>query len=531
MSISLRNSMKLGRFRECEVVAGHEGLDKIIENMTVMEVPDIVDWLKGRELILTSLYAIKDDKDAQNLLIQQLFYAGVTALAIKPFHSMEAIPDTIIKSADKLGFPVIRIPDHVSYLDILSPVMQHIFDEKVVLQENLEQVTSVLQEISLNSQGVDVFAESVSTITRNVTTIESEFSFIHTPEPQQPIVPLSKEQKDELIIIKRPIRYKRKYGKEKMSCIVAPIIVDEAYFGNITSWEVNNDHLTIDLAILEKAASLLSLEFLRLKVKYDVEQQYKNDFMRELLFNPSISEKDLVEWGAKFHISEDKNYVCMLLEENQKTPSFTEEKLLTKTEVNSILQQKWPTILVGNIRDWICIILEADNNEKLHSICEEVMNLIDDYSSQKSPVCLGVGEIDEGPEGIKRSFLQAEQTLQLTKTTKEKREIIYYEDLGVFRLLSPLLGRREIYEFYESNMDKLVREDSKQELINTLKTYFYYNESLKDTANALYIHVNTLKYRIKRIEEITGCDFKKTEEKLNLFLGFKIYELLHFNRE
>ena len=517
--------MKLGKFRECEVVAGHEGLDKIIEHITVMEVPDIVDWLKGRELILTSLFAIKDDTDAQNLLIQQLYYAGVTALAIKPFHSMKYIPEEIIKSADKLGFPVIRIPDHVKYLDIISPVMQHIFDEKVVLQENIEQATSVLQEISLNSQGVEVFVENVSSITRNIATIESEFSFIETPEPPQRIEPLTKEQKDELAIIKRPIRYEREFGEEKVSCIVAPIIVDDAYFGNITSWEVNNDHLTIDLAVLEKAASLLSLEFLRLKVRYDVEQQYKNDFMRELLFNPSISQKDLVEWGSKFHVTEESDYVCILLQENKDTPSFSEEKLLTKAEINSILQKKWPTILVGNIRNWICMILAVDNKDKLRSICEEVMKQLKVRNGENLPFCLGVGEVYKGPEGIRKSFLQAEQALFFANEKKETSGIIYYEDLGVFRLLTSLLGRKEVYEFYESNMGKLVKEDSKQELINTLKAYFYYNESLKETANALFIHVNTLKYRLKRIEEVTGCDLKNSEEKMNLFLGLKIREL------
>ena len=270
MSISLRNSMKLGKFSECEVVAGHQGMDRVIENITIMEVPGIVKWLKGRELILTSLFAIKDDIDAQNLLIQQLYYAGVSAIAIKPFESMGEIPEGIIESANKLGFPVIRIPDHIKYLDILSPVMHYIFNEKVVLQEDIEQATRVLQEISLNSQGFDVFIENVSSITKNIVTIESEFLFIKVPAPNKPISELSKDQKHELSILKRPIRYERSYDNELAPCIVAPIIVDGEYYGNITSWAVNNKHLTIDLEILEKASSLLSLEFLKEKVKYDI---------------------------------------------------------------------------------------------------------------------------------------------------------------------------------------------------------------------------------------------------------------------
>src|SRR5699024_10652190 len=211
MGISLRKSMKLGKFSECKVVAGHDGLDRIVENITIMEVPDIVQWLKGRELILTSLFAIQDDQDAQNILIQRLYYAGATALAIKPFETMDNIPEGIIENANKLGFPVIQIPEHVKYLDILSPVMHHIFNDKVVLQEDIEQATSVLQEISLSSQGVDAFVENVSSITKNMVTIESEFSFMQMPKPKKSISPLSNDQKHELSILKRPIRYDKEF--------------------------------------------------------------------------------------------------------------------------------------------------------------------------------------------------------------------------------------------------------------------------------------------------------------------------------
>src|SRR5699024_6456131 len=120
-----------------------------------------------------------------------------------------------------------------------------------------------LQEISLSSQGVDAFVENVSSITKNMVTIESEFSFMQMPKPKKSISPLSNDQKHELSILKRPIRYEREFDGTTVPCIVAPIIVDGEFYGNITCWAVNNEHVTMDLAILEKASSLLSLEFLK----------------------------------------------------------------------------------------------------------------------------------------------------------------------------------------------------------------------------------------------------------------------------
>ncbi len=521
--------MKLGKFGECEIVAGHQGIDRMIENITIMEVPDIVKWLKGRELILTSLFAIKNDKDAQNLLIQRLYYAGATALAVKPFESMGEIPEGIIESANKLGFPVIWIPNHIKYLDILSPVMHHIFNEKVVLQEDIEQATNVLQEISLNSQGVDAFVENVSSIMKNIVTVESEFSYIQVPEPDQRISPITKDQKHELLIIKRPIRYERQYGDKNIPCIVAPLIVDGEFFGNITCWAVNNKHLTIDLAILEKASTLLSLEFLKIKVKYDMEQQYKNDFMRELIFNVSISDDNLIEWGSKYSISKNTKYICILLGERVDNLENI-HNVFEKAEINSLLMKDWPRMLLGIIRNKICMILPVENQE-IKQTCMQIFKKVKDAFGQELDLYAGVGEIYEGPKGIRKSFFQAEQAYKLKKMAKDSIQIIYYNELGAYRLLGPLIGKPQLNDFYEETIGKLVVQDPKGELVKTLRVYFVNNEALKTTASELFIHVNTLKYRMNRVEEITGFDLRKTEDKMNLYLGLKALELLTYQRE
>lgn len=529
MGISLRNSMKLGKFSECKVVAGHDGLDRIIENITIMEVPDIVKWLKGRELILTSLFAIKDDIDAQNLLIHRLYYAGATALAIKPFETMDGIPEGIIENANKLGFPVIQIPEEVKYLDILSPVMHHIFNEKVVLQEDIEQVTSVLQEISISSQGIEVFVENVSSITKNIVTIESELPFIETPKPEKAISPLTKDQKHELSILRRPVRYERTYGDTKIPCIVAPIIVDDEYFGNITCWAVNNDFVSMDIAVLEKASSLLSLEFLKIKVKYDMEQQYINDFMRELIFNESISDDNIIEWGSKYRLSKEQKYFCMLIGEKMEHQNNIQDRV-EKSELSSLLLEDYSQMLVGIIRNKICIIVPLDEEDQ-KTICEKIFAKVKKYTSKMHDFYAGVGEIYEGPKGIRKSFFQAEQAFKLKKLSKDVNSIIYYKELGSYRLLGSLIGTQQLHDFYEETIGTLLKFDSKGELIHTLKAYYENNEAIKGTAKELFVHVNTLKYRIKRIEEITGLDLKKSEDKMNLFLGLKIHELLNYQKE
>ena len=520
MSISLKQSMKLGKFSECEVVAGHKGIDKVIKNITIMEVPDIVQWLKGRELILTSLFAIKDDLDAQNILIQQLHYAGATALAIKPFHSLDDIPQGIISSANKLDFPIIKIPKHVKYLDILSPVMHHIFNEKVVLQEDLEQATNMLQEISRNSEGLQSFAENVSYMTKNSVTIESPKEFIET-EKIKGRIPLTSVETSELAMIKRPILLQRNYKDKLVPCIVAPIFVNDEVYGNITCWQVKSEHIALDIAILEKASTLLSLEFLKVKVKDDIEQQYKNDFLRELLFSEHINVDNIIDWGEKYDVREEDEYYCLIIK-LRKDNLPTINNGMKMLDIASIVERRWPNVLLGQINGLLVVIL---NKEIAFKDYQKLYEEINSNFKESSYIDMAIGEKGQGPIGIRRSYNQSKQALKLVRKVNSNRGIVFYEELGIYRLLSLLEGREELIDYYNQTIGKLKKQDKKKELITTLKVYFQSDEVLNITAKTLFIHVNTLKYRLNKIKEITGLNIKKSEDKTSLFIGLKIYEL------
>src|SRR5699024_2157793 len=148
----------------------------------------------------------------------------------------------------------------------------------------------------------------------------------------------------------------------------------------------------------------------------------------------------------------NKKYVCMLLDEKSSAPFKTSEKKLDKLQINSILEGDFPNILIGSIRDWICIILPVTDS-CLRTLCAKIVNKIYNYNSIEFNT--GIGEIGIGPLGIRKSFFQAEQVIYLTETmSKRKASIMYYEDLGSFRLLGHLVGNKALVEFYRDTLGK-----------------------------------------------------------------------------
>lgn len=531
MENSVEKLMKIGGLRECRIIAGYRGVHKTVNYVTIMEVPDIVNWLKGNELLLTSLYPIKDNLKAQKELVAQLHELGTSALAIKPNRFVDEIPLVILEEAERLGFPIIEIPEHISYLDILAPVMNTIFNDKVVLQQDLEQASKFLNEISLDGQGIDRFIETLSFLTKNVITMESEFSYIGVPSPPFQMLPLSRKQKRELSLLKRPIRLKRQNQDGKnVECIVAPILLDGKVFVNITSWGENEEHTEVDLAIMEKASTLLALEFLKVKVKLDVQQQYKNEFLRDLFLNDMLNAKDIQERGKSYNFSLDASYVCMAI---QIVGEGGKEEAIDTDQVNqfeSILHSIQDNVIVGSIRRTIYVLCPFEKISE-QDLMDHALSFKEKLTSSSTPfekIKIGIGRYHPEIEGIRKSFREADQAISLGKMIWSEKSVVHYNDLGVYHLISLASESTELKKFCDESIGKLYGydQDNDIELIKTLRTYFQYNEKLNDTSNALYIHVNTLKYRMQKIEKITGYSLHESEGKLTLHLGLKIYDYM-----
>ncbi|WP_117168605.1 PucR family transcriptional regulator [Paraliobacillus sediminis] len=530
MAITLKQALKIGGLRKCDVVAGKQGLDCQLNYVTIMEVPDIVRWLKGKELLITSLYPIKDDQQAINNLVKELHAKGTSALAIKAHRFIEEIPQVILEEAEKYNFPIIEIPEEVSYLDILSPVMNVIFDEKVVIQEDLEQAYKLLDEIKLNKWTTQQFIETLTHLMKYDIRIDSFVPYFNmTTTSEYVLASLTDEEIRELEIIQRPTRLSRwnETLSVKQDCIIAPVMIEGRMFGAITSMNVEKEFLEVDLAILERATTMLSIEFMRKKASYELEQQYKSDFFRELLFSPIQHEDSMLEKGRMHGFDLNKKYYFLSLQfmESEKGITFIAD-LVSHLEL--ICSKFDSNIIIGAMQNNIFLLYPSINktrdrmDQDFHSIYKEMKRKV------SGDLYIGVGSIATELNDIVRGYQQANQAVIIGRTLYDSKSIIFYQDLGFYRLLAEIKDTNEIKKFYNESLGSLIEYDKHHdlELVQTLQVYFKNNESISKTAKELYIHINTMKYRLQRIKVISNLHVKNAEDKLNLQIGLKIHNFI-----
>lgn len=125
--------------------------------------------------------------------------------------------------------------------------------------------------------------------------------------------------------------------------------------------------------------------------------------------------------------------------------------------------------------------------------------------------CAGVGQVASSHE-IRQSYRQAERALRIAKNTGN---ITFDEDLTLEMILDELTPATKS-DFIKRTIGEILAE---KELVETVQELFRQNDSLKNTANKLHIHINTLHYRLKKIEEITALDSSNIHHLLTLYLA------------
>ncbi|HEV7829466.1 MAG TPA: helix-turn-helix domain-containing protein [Pseudonocardiaceae bacterium] len=141
---------------------------------------------------------------------------------------------------------------------------------------------------------------------------------------------------------------------------------------------------------------------------------------------------------------------------------------------------------------------------------------------------MGVGSVCERPGDFPRSFREAQFALKMQVVAKGAAQVVEFERLGVYRLLSEVQDTVGIERFVRSWLGALLDYDSRKrsDLVATLTEYLERGGSYDNAAQSLSVHRNTLKYRLQRIREISGHDLSCPDTRFNLQLATRAWQTL-----
>ncbi|MEW6622769.1 MAG: PucR family transcriptional regulator ligand-binding domain-containing protein [Bacillota bacterium] len=541
MAIAVKDALENGPLKRAKLIAGHSGINKEIKFVNIMEVPQVVNWLKGGELLLTSGYVFINDDQVKKKIIYELAKKGVSAFGIKPGQFFQQVPEELVIDANNVGLPLIEIPRDMPYSDIMLPIFENVINEQYAKLKKAEEVHEQLFELLLRGGNIDNIANLMARLIENPVLIVDNFGNFRGkgfPNDDPTNEDISKTVHEYVTkglqnvqMDFTPNKHRRIYINQNntvLSGLMISVKAQNYLTGYIIIIELFKQLNEQDMMAIHHGTTITALEFSKERAVFEAEKRLGAEFLEDIIFG-NYKDLESIERRASFvnfNLHQDKAVFIVNLEEM--TPMSRKDKYFTdnlKSDVyrtvhsylkdisNGFLLLSKSNRLVGlsGIKSWSEFVKGIN---KLAKTLEKI------YSGSLC-FCIGVGKMYFKIESVKTSYREA----LIASNLKDymKKNVIFYEETGNLKLLFELNNSKILKKFYEDTIMPIIEHDKafSTDLVATLETYFKNNENIRKTADALYLHKNTVIYRLKKIEELCSISLKDSEDKLNLQLAIK----------
>lgn len=284
--------------------------------------------------------------------------------------------------------------------------------------------------------------------------------------------------------------------------------------------------------LIDKFIGLTAVVFQTDELVREQNERLKELFVYELLYRKFESKKLLVKQGKTWGWNLEKPHHLLIIHMDEVPHSDLNidwlEEMVYFLETGK--KERQERIIVFPFQDQVIVFVEDDEertpNERIKVIME-IANWIVTRLSEEFPalnVQLGIGKWYDDTIYLNKSYQEAKMALRFGSTWFENRQIFHINHIGVHHLLTHV-HREILYDFCKEYLSQLIKSDTENdtEYLNTLKKYIQNQGIINDVAKALYIHPNTLRNRIKKIEEITGIELQNLDEFMNLMVAVKVY--------
>ena len=265
---------------------------------------------------------------------------------------------------------------------------------------------------------------------------------------------------------------------------------------------------------------IASFQIQNLLVAYK-ERFDKDNFIKNLLLD-NLLLVDIYNRAKKLHIDTEVRRVVFIVETNRDKDGNELEK------IRGIFGTKTKDFVTAVDEKNIIVVKEVGENEgyeELNKIAESMVNLFRADADSDVHVAYGtiVGEIKE----VSRSYKEARMALDVGKIFFEEKDVIAYSTLGIGRLIYQLpvnLCRIFIEEIFGGNQVY----DLDEETLTTINKFFENNLNVSETSRQLFIHRNTLVYRIEKLQKATGLDIRTFEDAMTFKIAMMVVNYMKY---
>lgn len=524
--VTVKDILKLNEFSEFKVIAGFEGLNNYVGNIVVMDSPDPFPWSLGGEIILSSGYIFKIHENEFSDILRKMKESNMAALFIKVKRYFNLLPEEVIKTANEIGFPIIEVPSGFSFTEVINPTLSKIINDQNEIIMISESIHKEFTQLVINDSDTAKIIDSLSKILN-----EGIIYFdLYTTKSYTSTNLDKKKSLDNYSINNLLERFESKTIGNKDKIYGYLIFVN-----NNKGEKIDNPYEAIS-----HANTALILDVQKKISSMQIKDKHKNEFVQDLLMNNIKNNEEVKIRASLYGWNLDKQHFVMNvdiddfkvkylnIENNEYKNNLVESRENIMNTSIQILKKYFDFVIYATYSDSIVFILKNNSLNIKHNIeksTEEIREKV--LEKYNFTVTIGISSVKENILELQEAYKESKLSIKIGRALFKRNSTVTYNELGVYKLLYSVYDNKDVKQFYENTLGKLIEYDKKHnsDLINTLDVILENDWNLKNASKALFIHYNTLKYRYKKICDILDIDLNRSESKLNISLALKIYQM------
>ena len=504
----------LARDLELVLLAGDDAADAPVRWVHISELADPTPWLSGGELLLTTGMGLRDDAGAR-AYVERLADHGLAGLGFGLGFDHDEVPDALLAAARSRGFPVFAVPYELPFLAVTERAFAQLVNEQYAVLRRSIAALERLQRIVLSEDGLDAIAGALSALIGGAALV---FDGRGEPLARRTFRRELEPEAAAALAGELPERARNGDGRafaphhpDVAGRALALPVADAPEAGRRApqAWLVAVKDAgglsDFDRLLLHQAVTVVALELLRGRVADTTQRRLAGDVLSEIV-GGALSGPELARRLEPFGL---RGRVTALVFEAGEQP------------VEDALRDEATTALVARTGAVTCALLPGFPDEELHELGERVRTRVGGRAGAGRAVAAG---------DARRACHEARCALEALTVANGHggpARLATARDLGSFQLLLALQDSDALRLYCDSLLGPIERGEGHYggELMRSLEAFIEANGQWEAAARRLYCHRHTLRYRIRKIEELTGRDLGTARDRIEFWLALRGREL------
>ena len=494
------------------VLIGEAHADRPIRWVHVSELEDPTPWLKGGELILTTGLGIGGTPAKHRAYVKRLAEAGLTGLGFGLGFSHDKTPRSLINAAEQAGFPLFEVPYPVPFIAITEAVFTRIVAEQYDTLQRAVDAEHVLTRAVMEGSGTEGIARSLADVTKGWALLLDLHGL--------PIASTGRAATLRAERVWEELRTRRPDGTS-----FSVTLVDRGHHiwvqpvgaqGRVEAFLAvgkPEQPSQLDRILAGHALSLFAIELAKSRAVADARHRLQGDFFDQLA-RGELTASDAAKGLARFGFDRDAQVIVLSIE-----PTDAAVDPVTLADAATDDRSRAGGGFLASAHDGgVHLLVPAEPPPDLADVSASIGKRLG------TELRTGAGSAVEVAEAG-RSLREARYALQVCRL--EGWSQAGFADLGTYRLLLSMADPDALRAFSDSMLAPLDTYDREHagELLVSLQAFLQHNARWETAAAQLFVHRHTLRYRMRKVEELTGRDLASSFDRMEFWLALRAREL------